>query len=166
MEPPVSPRQGPEEAETRQVGWRSCERRSLSFTMRRELHLPQYLFPAPSLPPDGDTKGFHSPGVWLPQLPSPSFFVLLSKHRQPGSQPPGRKFRGSFSRKLTGSKELTYIFWYFEGPHIRARIVSHPWSETCQETSSASTWGFLQLLNASLLNRTGQPRFRVIWGKH
>ena len=74
------------------------------------LKIHGYLFPAPSWPPDGDTKGFHSPGVWLPQLPSPSFFVLLSKHRQPGSQPPGRKFRGSFSRKLTGSKELTYIF--------------------------------------------------------
>lgn len=116
---------GAEEAETRQVGWRSCERRSFSFAMRRELHLPQYLLPAPSLPPD---EGFRSPGVWLPQLPSPSFFALLSKHRQPGSQPPGRKFGGSFSRKLTGSKELTYIFWYFEGPHIRARTISHPWS--------------------------------------
>lgn len=37
--------------------------------------------------------------------------------------------------------------------------------ETHQEMSSAPTWGFPQLWNASLLSRTREPRTKAIWGK-
>ena len=133
-----------------------------SYTRRRGLHLPQYLFPAPPLPPDGDTEGFHSPGVWLPQLPSPSAFVLLSKHRQPASRQGIRRILGNW---LVQRNWPTYSDT-LRPPHQGQNRIPSSICETCQETSSASTWGLIQLLNASLLQRTGQLRFKVIWGKH
>ena len=51
-----------------------------------------------------------------PNSPAP---LPLFCSQNTGSQPPGREFEGSFSRKLTGLKELTYLFWHFEAPTSR-----------------------------------------------
>ena len=53
----------------------------------------------------------------------------------------------------------------FGSPHHHSQnLIPSFLCETLQKPSSASTWGFHQLLNASFLNRTRQPRIKVIWG--
>ena len=53
----------------------------------------------------------------------------------------------------------------YGGPHHHSQnLIPSFLCETLQKPSSASTWGLHQLLNASFLNRTRQPRIKVIWG--
>lgn len=105
--------------------------------MKRRSVPISYHFPLPShcqarVLPSGEAEASGgSGGVWhspLPQCLLLPFLVLLSTCWKPGFQPPGRRFRGSFSGTLTCPREMTFIFCYLWFPNIRARSLSHHFS--------------------------------------
>lgn len=153
---------GKGKAETRWAGWQLYEEEIPSLaTWEDQSSFSTTVLP-PLLPKWRDWRREES-GIahfFQPLLP-----VLLSKQWLPGFQPPGRRYGGSFTVKLTGPREKICTFYYLGVPMNRARTLSQSFlCETLQKPSSAYTWGFHQLLNASFLNRTRQPRIKVIWG--